>query len=119
MTVEKMANGIVAYERTLLTPAPFDAYLGGNVDALSLAARRGLETFIKTGCAACHNAVGIGGGMYRKFGKGEENWVATGSRSIDKGRGGVVTDDDELYVFRVPRLGHRVTNTAHFPYCCS
>src|SRR5262249_22539145 len=45
MTVKNMAKAIVAYERTLLTPTPFDAYLGGNVDALSPAARSGLETF--------------------------------------------------------------------------
>src|SRR5260370_819015 len=65
MTVKNMANAIVAYERTLLTPAPFDAYLAGNVDALSPAARRGLETFINTGCAMCHNGVSVGGGRDR------------------------------------------------------
>src|SRR5262249_24221662 len=65
MTVKNMANAIVAYERTLLTRAPFDAYLAGNVDALSPAARRGLETFINMGCVACHNGVSVGGDMYR------------------------------------------------------
>ncbi len=114
MTVKNMANAIVAYERTLLTPAPFDAYLGGNVDALSLAARRGLETFIKTGCAACHNAVGIGGGMYRKFGIVEDYWSATGSRSIDKGRAEVTKDADDLYVFRVPSLRNVAMTAPYF-----
>ena len=30
MTVHNIAKGISAYERTLLTPSPFDAYLAGN-----------------------------------------------------------------------------------------
>src|SRR5258708_10524891 len=101
MTVKNMANAIVAYERTLLTPAPFDAYLGGNVDALSLAARRGLETFIKTGCAACHNAVGIGGGQYRQFRLVGDYWSATSSPHLDQGRAEVAQGADHLLVFTV------------------
>ena len=114
MTVKNMANAIVAYERTLLTPAPFDAYLAGNVDALSPAARRGLETFIKTGCAACHNGVGVGGGMYRKFGIVEDYWSATGSRNIDKGRVEVTKDRNDLYVFRVPSLRNVAMTAPYF-----
>jgi cytochrome c peroxidase len=114
MTVKNMANAIVAYERTLLTPAPFDAYLAGNVDALSLAARRGLETFINTGCVACHNGVGVGGDMYRKFGIVEDYWSATGSRSIDKGRVEVTKNPDDLYVFRVPSLRNVAMTAPYF-----
>jgi cytochrome c peroxidase len=114
MTVKNMANAIVAYERTLLTPAPFDAYLAGNVDALSPAARRGLETFIKTGCVACHNGVSIGGDVYRKFGIVEDYWSATGSRSIDKGRVEVTKNPDDLYVFRVPSLRNVAMTAPYF-----
>jgi cytochrome c peroxidase len=42
MTVQNIAKAISAYERTLLTPSPFDAYLAGNQEALSPAARVGL-----------------------------------------------------------------------------
>jgi cytochrome c peroxidase len=114
MTVKNMANAIVAYERTLLTPAPFDAYLAGNVDALSPAARKGLETFINTGCVACHNGVGVGGGAYRKFGIVEDYWSATGSRSIDKGRVDVTKDPADLYVFRVPSLRNVAMTAPYF-----
>jgi len=113
-TVKNMTNAIVAYERTLLTPAPFDAYLAENVDALSPAARTGLETFIKTGCAACHNSVGVGGGMYRKFGIVEDYWSATGSRSIDKGRVDVTKNPEDLYVFRVPSLRNVAMTAPYF-----
>src|SRR5258708_14617119 len=115
MTVKNMANAIVAYERTLLTPAPFDAYLGGNVDALSLAARRGLETFIKTGCAACHNAVGIGGGMDHKIGEVENEWAATGSRRLDQRRASASKAAARLFVLRVPRVSHLPTATPDLP----
>src|SRR5258708_14814940 len=111
MTVKNMAKAIVAYERTLRTPGPFDAYLAGNVDALCPVARKGLETFINTGCVACHNGAGTGGGIYRKFGIVEDYWSATGSRSIDKGRVDVTKNPDDLYVFR----GARLPNVAMTP----
>jgi cytochrome c peroxidase len=98
MTVDNMANAIAAYERTLATPAPFDAYLGGNVNAISPAARAGLATFINAGCGTCHNGIGIGGGMYQKFGIAEDYWVATGSRPIDRGRADVTGNSADLYV---------------------
>jgi cytochrome c peroxidase len=66
ITIENIANAISAYERTLLTPSPFDAYLAGNQEALSPAARAGLAKFINTGCVACHNGIGIGGATYQK-----------------------------------------------------
>src|SRR5262245_29928144 len=51
MTGENIAKAIGAYERTLVTPSPFDHYLAGDVNALSPEARGGLDTFINTGCA--------------------------------------------------------------------
>src|SRR5206468_11365690 len=104
LTVKNIAKAIGSYERTLVTPSPFDAYLAGDVNALSAAARAGLETFIRTGCAACHNGAGVGGGMYRKFGVFEDYWIVTGSQAIDKGRADVTQDQADLYVFRAPSL---------------
>src|SRR5262249_4847438 len=86
MTLRNIAKAVGAYERTLVTPSPFDAYLAGDQQALPPAAKTGLEKFINTGCVACPNGVGIGGGMYRKFGVVEDYWKATGSDPIDKGR---------------------------------
>src|SRR3984893_12688820 len=70
VTIQNIAKAISAYERTLLTPSPFDAYLAGNQEALSSSARAGLAKVINTGCMACHNSVGIGGGIYQKIGVG-------------------------------------------------
>jgi cytochrome c peroxidase len=79
MTLRNIAKAVGAYERTLVTPSPFDAYLAGNQEALSPAARVGLATFIETGCVTCHNGVGVGVGMYQKFGVVEDYWKATGN----------------------------------------
>jgi cytochrome c peroxidase len=104
VTLQNMGRAIGAYERTLVTPAPFDAFLRGDTSALSRAQVAGLRTFIATGCAACHNGVDVGGNSYRKFGITREYWKATGSKVIDKGRFDVTHDPKDLYVFKVPTL---------------
>ncbi len=113
ITAQNIAKAIGAYERTLVTPSPFDNYLNGKSDALSPTARAGLQEFINVGCVMCHSGVGVGGGMYQKFGVIEDYWLATGSTNIDKGRIDVTKDPNDLYVFRVPSL-RNVAKTA--PY---
>jgi cytochrome c peroxidase len=114
MTVQNIAKAISAYERTLLTPSPFDAYHAGNQEALSPAARAGLAKFINTGCVTCHNGVGVGGGRYQKFGMVEDYWKATGSDPVDKGRADVTKDPADLYVFRVASLRNVAMTPPYF-----
>jgi cytochrome c peroxidase len=113
-TLQNIAKAISAYERTLVTPSPFDAYLAGDQEALSPAARAGLAKFINTGCVTCHNGVGVGGGMYQKFGVIEDYWKATGSDPIDKGRADVTKDPADLYVFRVASLRNVAMTPPYF-----
>ncbi len=56
-TWETALQAVAAYQRTLVTRnAPLQAYLEGDENALSDAAKRGLELFNgKAGCLACHN----------------------------------------------------------------
>lgn len=103
-----------AYERTLLTPSPFDAFLKGDAGALSPQARAGLAKFMDDGCAACHNGVGIGGGLYQKFGLVEDYWKATGSTAIDKGRFDVTHAAADMYVFKVPSLRNVAMTPPYF-----
>jgi cytochrome c peroxidase len=114
VTVQNIAKAIGAYERTLVTPSPFDAYLAGNQSALSPSARAGLAKFIETGCATCHNGVGVGGGMYQKFGVVEDYWKATKSDPIDKGRADVTKDPADEYVFRVASLRNVAMTPPYF-----
>lgn len=110
---ENWATAIGAYERSLLTPAPFDAYLEGKLDAISSDAKTGLRKFMSTGCVACHNGIGIGGSSYQKFGIWSDYWLSTNSNPIDKGRFNTTQDENDLHTFRVANL-RNVTMTA--PY---
>ncbi len=58
-----ITSTIGIFERTLITPAPFDDYLNGNENALSKAEKEGLNVFIDKGCASCHNGIALGGTM--------------------------------------------------------
>lgn len=114
VTPENWAAAIGAYERTLLTPAPFDAYLKGDTAALTPPARAGLARFIDSGCANCHHGVGVGGGSFQKFGVVEDYWQATGSRDIDAGRFAVTGHEADRYVFKVPSLRNVAMTAPYF-----
>jgi cytochrome c peroxidase len=114
ITPDNWGKAIGAYERTLVTPAPFDAYLKGDDGALSQDAEAGLREFMQLGCTACHNGAGVGGGMYQKFGVVEQYWKATGSKEIDKGRFDVTKNPADTYVFKVPSLRNVAMTPPYF-----
>jgi cytochrome c peroxidase len=114
ITPDNWGKAIGAYERTLVTPSPFDVYLKGKDAALSSDARAGLREFMQLGCANCHNGVGIRGHMFQKFGVVEEYWRATGSGTVDKGRIDVTHDPADLYVFKVPSLRNVARTPPYF-----
>jgi cytochrome c peroxidase len=104
VTAHNWGKAIGAYERTLATPSRFDEYLRGKANALSAEERRGLRTFIDTGCADCHSGAGVGGGKFRKFGVLHDYWKETRSKEIDNGRFDLTKDPTDLYVFKVAGL---------------
>ncbi len=114
VTAENWGKAIGAYERTLVTPAPFDAYLKGNVRALKPVARAGLGKFIASGCAGCHNGADVGGGIFQKFGVTEDYWNETHSKSVDKGRFDVTKNPADTYVFKVPSLRNVARTPPYF-----
>jgi len=63
ITFEKVADTIAVYERTLVTPSHYDAFLNGNTKALTAPEQKGLKTFIDKGCTTCHNDIALGGTM--------------------------------------------------------
>ncbi|MBI3274619.1 MAG: cytochrome-c peroxidase, partial [Methylocystis sp.] len=113
ITVENWANAIGAFERSLLTPSKFDAFLTGNANALAAAERTGLRKFMDVGCVECHSGAGVGGETFEKFGVIEDYWKETGGAEPDKGRFDVTKQDADLYVFKVSSL-RNVAKTA--PY---
>ena len=114
VTPENWGKALGAYERTLVTPSPFDRYLAGDESALGPDAKVGLREFMQTGCITCHNGVGVGGGMYQKFGLVEDYWKATGSPTPDKGRFDVTKDPADMYVFKVPSLRNVAMTPPYF-----
>lgn len=106
-------RAIAVYERTLLTPSTFDAFLSGDTAALDGREQAGLRKFIDLGCAGCHDGAGVGGGSFQKFGVLADYWKETGVALPDKGRADVTGNDADLYVFKVPAL-RNVAKTA--PY---
>lgn len=68
ISFKNMQKAIGAFERTLLTPAPFDQYLSGEIDALNEQEKKGLQTFLDNGCASCHSGALLGGNLLMKVG---------------------------------------------------
>lgn len=63
VTFDNIADAIATFERTLITPSRYDAFLNGDDKALSKAEKEGLQVFLDKGCAACHTGVNLGGSM--------------------------------------------------------
>jgi len=107
------ADALQAYQETLRTPAPFDAWLGGDDAKLSAGQRRGLARFIETGCAGCHAGPLFGGGSLQRFGVRADYRPLTGSGGDDRGLMEKTGDPAHRDVFRVQPL-RNVARTA--PY---
>lgn len=120
VTVQNWGIAIGAFERTLLTPAPFDAYLKGNHQALSAQAKQGLKTFIETGCAGCHSGVTVGGQSFQKFGITQDYWLLTGStekeafKGYDKGRFQDTKNEADAFMFKVSQLRNVAMTPPYF-----
>lgn len=108
VTFDNMAKAIGAFERKLVTPAPWDAYLEGDKKALTAAQKKGFNKFMATGCQTCHTGPYLGGHMYQKLGL-----VKPWPNQEDKGRFEVTEKESDKMMFKVPSL-RNVTETA--PY---
>lgn len=105
ITFKNIALAIAEFEKTLATPSRWDAYLAGDFQALSEAEKQGMNTFINTGCIACHTGPGLGGQMYHKFGLVNSPYMDyTHSEKEDIGRKGVTEKDGDLHFFKVSSL---------------
>lgn len=99
VTYDNMAKAIGAFERGLVTPSPFDEFLGGKLSALSAEQLAGLQVFMTVGCIQCHDGPGIGGGSFKKLGA-----VKPWEGLKDPGRFKVTNAKDDEFMFKVPSL---------------
>jgi cytochrome c peroxidase len=109
ISYDNLAKAIGAFERGLVTPDRFDKLLGGDQAALTDAEKKGLDTFVSSGCTACHTGTYIGGASYQKLGM-VNPWPDTTS---DEGRFAATKADADKMFFKVPSL-RNITKTG--PY---
>jgi cytochrome c peroxidase len=107
ITFDNMALAIASFERLLLTPSRVDAFMDGDLAALTAQEQAGLGTFMGAGCVTCHNGPGIGGGGYQKIG------LVNPYDGPDPGRMAITGNKNDFQVFKVPSL-RNVAKTA--PY---
>ncbi|MEM9454945.1 MAG: cytochrome c peroxidase [Myxococcota bacterium] len=108
ISMDNVATALGAFERTLVTPGPWDRYLAGQAEALTEQQRRGFNTFIDVGCVQCHSGVYVGAGQMQKLGL-LRPWPET----KDRGRIEDTQLDSDWMMFKVASL-RNVAQTA--PY---
>ncbi|MBK6919666.1 MAG: c-type cytochrome [Deltaproteobacteria bacterium] len=99
ITYANMTRAIGAFERKLMTPSRFDAFLKGDLAALEPKELEGLQLFVDVGCTQCHNGPGLGGAQFQKLGS-----VKPWPDLTDEGRGAITGNAIDRFVFRVPLL---------------
>lgn len=111
---KNVTDAVAVFERSLVTPSRFDAYLRGNPDAISAEEKLGYAKFKSYGCIACHQGMNVGGNMFQVFGVIRPYpGNGGGSHEADLGRYQVTGRDIDRNVFKVPSL-RNVARTA--PY---
>ena len=113
VSFDNFARAIEAFEATLITPAPFDAWLAGDDAALSAGQKEGLSLFIASGCSSCHGGVNLGGQDYYPFGLIQK----PGAEILppgDKGRFAVTATVMDEYVFRAAPLRNIALTAPYF-----
>ncbi|HZQ94392.1 MAG TPA: cytochrome c peroxidase [Candidatus Sulfotelmatobacter sp.] len=99
ITYNNMALAIGAFERGLVTPSKWDAFIQGDQAALSDVQKQGFNTFTATGCQWCHAGAYVGGAAYQKLGV-----VKPWPNQDDAGVYQLTKDEMDRMVFKVPSL---------------
>lgn len=111
ITKKSIGNALEEFQKTLVTPSPFDEYLRGNQEALTSNQKKGYELFQKKGCVSCHNGINLGGGLYARFGLIDKSIIESledGNKLAETnphfGLYNVTNNDFDKYYFKVPTL---------------
>ena len=106
VTKDNATDAIAEYEKSLITPSRFDAYLKGDADAITEAEKTGYATFKEVGCTACHTGIIAGGTMFQKMGLVKDYFKDRGTEitEADLGRFNVTKKAQDKHFFKVPTL---------------
>lgn len=96
VTRQGIAKALAAFQRSLVSgPSALDRFLAGDKDALSAAARRGMEAFTgEANCVRCHHGPLLSDGKFYRL----------GVSSQDKGLAAISGKPQDNYRFRTPSL---------------
>jgi cytochrome c peroxidase len=90
VTREAVAKALACFQRTLVTkPSPLDRHLAGDKEALSPAARRGMELFLgDAGCVRCHRGPTLSDNKFYRLGFSlqDEGLAAISKKGEDRGK---------------------------------
>jgi len=109
ITYQNIAEAIAAFERTLVSPSRFDDFLEGEVQALNETEQRGLRTFLKLDCNACHDGALLGGETTEPLGK--ENPY---ENQTDQGIFDITGDENDRMFFKVAPLRNIALTAPYF-----
>ncbi|NLN93772.1 MAG: cytochrome B6 [Candidatus Hydrogenedens sp.] len=111
---ETFTNAIAEYEKTLLTPAPWDDFLKGDESALSDVQKAGFQHFQDLGCYTCHTGVLLGGCSYELMGLRRDYYRDRGNVvEADYGRFNETKDEYDRFRLKTPTLRNIALT---FPY---
>ena len=113
VTFDNFAKAVAAFERTLITPAPWDAFLKGDKNALTEDQKKGFLAFMDAGCQTCHSGEHLGATMFQRLGSVKPWPDPPEGKEPDLGRYDVTKQDSDKMMFKVPGL-RNVAKTA--PY---
>ncbi len=115
LSADSVVDAIATFERSLITPSPFDRYLRGDTSAIGQEAAHGYELFKNYGCVACHQGVNVGGNMFQVFGvMGDYFAKRGGPTKADLGRYNVTGLEADKHVFKVPSLRNVALTAPYF-----
>ena len=109
VTYELMARAIGAFERKLVTPSRFDAFLQGDDAALTEEELRGFIAFNTTGCVGCHHGALLGGTSFQKVGA-----VKPWPNDKDPGLFEVSKKEDDRMMFKAPSMRNVALTAPYF-----
>jgi cytochrome c peroxidase len=101
-----ITDAIAEFEKTLLTPSRFDAYLRGDKAALNAEEVHGYALFKANHCAACHVGQNLGGQSFERMGRAANYFADRGGEltDADTGRAGVTKNPLDSQRFKTPTL---------------
>ncbi|WP_101445735.1 cytochrome-c peroxidase [Aquimarina sp. MAR_2010_214] len=121
-TTKNAGLAMAAYERTLLTnKSPWQEWLKGDYDAMSIAEKKGAIVFFGNGkCYQCHTGPALNDKSFYAFGMGDFDNSAkalvldsAGFENVKKGRGGFTKNPNDDYKFKTPTL-YNITDNGFY-----